>query len=113
MNGRCEDNCGLSNTYIIDNICYQCDVSCDQCQLGSTNRDCIQCASGYYNVSNECIDNCPTGTVIIGLECGCNAVCRTCFGIDTNCTSCTDSSALLYNGQCLNQCPTSTYNFSN
>lgn len=112
IDGRCQDSCGLSNTYNFSDTCYNCSDSCNECRAG-TNSDCINCASGYYNVSNSCITPCPTGSVPQGETCGCSSDCNTCEGIESNCTSCADTSHLLYSGQCITDCPLSTYIYIN
>lgn len=58
------------------------------------------------------MDECPNGTVVVGSTCGCDSACGSCYGISSNCTSCASSSDFLYSGECLDECPTSTYNSS-
>ena len=71
--------------------------------------DCTTCAAGYFLDSNRCTDSCEEGEVATDTGCGCDGKCLTCEGTSTNCLSCANASLLLYNFQCLESCPTSSY----
>lgn len=77
---------------------------------GGLLSDCIACKNGFFNISGLCEPSCPNGTVPIqGNTCGCEGDCLRCSILSTRCTACTDSSKLLYNEQCVDGCPNSTY----
>jgi len=90
-------------------ICRECDRSCETCRTSATN--CIECANGYSwssAGSNRCVSPCPDQmTSIFGVCTNCHADCASCSGSTTICTGCF-SNKFLYNGECINSCPSYT-----
>ena len=110
-NGICSSNCPNISYYILNSLCFNCDISCYTCS-GPTNLSCIRCNVGYVNYSNTCTSTCPTGTALIvnlGI-CGCDSSCLTCDSANSvNCTSCVNSSYFVYFGQCISSRPDGSY----
>jgi hypothetical protein len=111
QSGRCLNTCDTSSYYVdpISFQCTPCDPTCNGC-TGRTNAQCISCRPGYYNVSGVCGSSCLPGSVVLSdNSCGCDGNCSTCATMSTQCLSCLNSTYLLYNSQCMLECPPSSY----
>lgn len=106
-NGICSSNCLANNMYASGGICYDCDISCNNC-TGEGNGGCIRCAFNYYNYTNYCVKICPTDTAPSATGfCTCDLPCTKCQNSTTYCIACNDSSLFVYLGSCVVNCPTS------
>lgn len=93
--------------------CTACDGSCNKCTLSATN--CVNCAGGNYRQigSNAC-GTCASGyygDTSTSLCTICPVGCLTCTSA-TVCTACKQVAGVthyLYNNECLEVCPTTTF----
>lgn len=105
----------ISNVRVSLTICHSSCLSCkteynclscfDHAHLGT--KVCI-CDQGYYNAT---IIGCPDGICFKCLQC--HETCLNCVGsLETECSNC-NSPRILYNNQCLLNCPIGYYEDSN
>ena len=78
----------------------------------NSNLSCSQVCSksNIYFYNNKCVSSCQEGTYLLAdlVTCqSCSSMCATCFGIGTNCTTC--STQFLYNQNCVDSCPANYY----
>lgn len=104
--------------YPESNYCYECSFPCKTC---STSSNCITCIEGtyYHAISSSCLLNCPTSTFYNHTNSTCQSCqypCSSCDNNSTYCLSCSQSNngtlLYLYNGQCVQICPTYYYSDS-
>lgn len=113
-NGTCEkgETTCASGNYLETDTCVACSYPCNSCSGPST---CLTCAVSTTNVgvtmlfyNAYCYDSCPGATLSNGLTCtACNTRCSSCQGTVDTCLSC-NSPFLLYNNQCIANCPADT-----
>ncbi|XP_062317550.1 proprotein convertase subtilisin/kexin type 5 isoform X1 [Osmerus eperlanus] len=61
-------------------FCSPCDHVCASCS-GASPKDCLTCASGYFNLLHLCVSNCPTGYYSKSSNCEkCDPSCELCSG---------------------------------
>ncbi|KAL4496916.1 hypothetical protein ABPG73_011882 [Tetrahymena malaccensis] len=114
--GSCVADCGDYYYADSNNVCQQCDQTCQRCS-GPMADNCTKCSSPLYldKTSNRCVQgpNCPSGTYpeVSNRTCmPCNAVCLTCNGsLSTNCLTCTN---YLDVNTCVSQCSVGKYAYS-
>ena len=111
----------VKNYYLYNDMYFKkCNESCVGC---TADNACIKCADGYYKLcsstddefcynktkDNEFIDYSQKCIVV------CDNDCETCDGAkdstSTNCLSCSDPYKILYNKNCISDCPDGYYNF--
>lgn len=90
----------------INKLCQACLGNCATCQDIVTK--CLSCKTDTYLLASSftCVTTCGTGLYIDYLNricVACTDPCRTCVNSTDTCLSCT--TGILYNSQCLNQCP--------
>lgn len=95
--------------YYADNYCYECDSNCLTCETSATN--CLSCklADQIVNSDGVCEVPCPSGYLRNSNTGDCDAcsiACTTCEKNTNYCTTCNDTSKYLYNGACMDDCPT-------
>ena len=110
---ECTDNCkekesdsckclSCNEGYFFEN--YQCKKCIDNCKTCNNNDTCNSCFSGYILENNICNK--------------CNHNCKECFASsfnDTkqNCLSCKNDTKVLYNNNCVDECPDNFYKDEN
>ena len=111
------------NIKITKDNCYH---SCEECSLNETNsnitsHNCIKCKENYFpfpGYSSNCFNieemNDKNISYFFDNERSifieCYPECQTCNGPNkNNCLSCIDESLLIYNGECLAECPNGTF----
>ena len=110
---ECTDNCkekesdsckclSCNEGYFFEN--YQCKKCIDNCKTCNNNDTCNSCFSGYILENNLCNK--------------CNHNCKECFASsfnDTkqNCLSCKNDTKVLYNNNCVDECPDNFYKDEN
>ncbi len=104
-NGICYRDCPDGS--VADNTtskCVPCNSPCKTCT--SHPSKCTTCDSCCGNLFNfDCVKTCPISTFSSRGKCEfCSYDCATCLGSSTTCTSCA-SNKILYNGACLDKCP--------
>ena len=75
-----------------DNTCRSCYSGCSKC-TDELQTSCLECASGYFFHSGECLSVCPNTTIGNSQTRACEPCqsgCETCNTLSTNCTSCND-----------------------
>ena len=109
--GVCNAACKAGWYSVSIGVCGKCSINCLTCV--ESQEKCTSCLSnGFtpYLSRNQCMSLCPSNQYVgSGLVCqDCDSACLTCRGQGSGlCTSCV-SSMVLYKGQCLPTCPTST-----
>ncbi|KAL4465048.1 hypothetical protein ABPG72_012231 [Tetrahymena utriculariae] len=114
--GSCVTDCGDYYYADSNNVCQQCDQTCQRCS-GPQADNCTKCSSPLYldKTSNRCVQgpNCPSGTYpeVQNRTCmPCNAVCLTCNGNSSiNCLTCTN---YLDVNTCVSQCSVGKYAYA-
>lgn len=118
FNKICVNKCPSGN-YMYNNICYQCNPACGECELKDKNN-CISCSKSFpfmfkslLNNTNTCLNLCPDNYFHNGNKCEiCKLPCSNCM--DTNkCLSC--NSNYFYNSlnfTCSSVCPLNTLNIN-
>jgi proprotein convertase subtilisin/kexin type 5 len=110
-NGDCIKQCP-ERFFSKDGSCYNCLASCLNCQ---NSTSCDTCETGKFNyLKKECRNECPDGYVAdTKANCQpCNIKCKKCNPENTEvCNKCYDPK-VLYNGDCLTECPLKTYQAS-
>ncbi|MGH0154134.1 UNVERIFIED_CONTAM: hypothetical protein FKN15_026176, partial [Acipenser sinensis] len=116
---RCFEGCP-EKTYNDDKAmeCRECHKNCVSCD----ENQCYWCEEGWFfsECNNHfflhleiCVDKCPVDFYEDSQSqtCSrCHSDCAECDGPDPDdCVSCADSSAVLYGGQCFQECPDGTY----
>lgn len=104
-NTSCNTVCPSGYTGV-ERVCQVCMGNCATCT--ETTTKCTSCKVDTYflSVSNSCVTSCGTGLFIDYLTrtcVTCSAPCKTCTNTSDTCLSCI--TGILYNNQCLNQCP--------
>lgn len=106
----CIPSCPLGQ-YFKDNKCNYC-VNCPICE--DENGKCTQCNPGSFLTSKgTCQNECNDGQVKVEDECeSCRFKdCKVCSAIDLDsCLQCLDGK-IMYNNQCIDNCPQKTYNY--
>ncbi len=113
-----------TDEYVDGSICEACSKYCSQC-TGPTNTECYpgKCRNSAYpleGTNTTCLYNCKTkdSSSSVYLDestrtCKyrvCHSSCKTCVGTTaSDCTSCSDQTKVLYNNQCLDECPAGYY----
>ena len=106
----CISNCPLQ--FIgINRICEPCVSPCKTC-VDSTTK-CLSCQQDFFffNSTNKCVSDCGEGLYeeYLNRTCiSCTAPCKTCTNTTNTCLSC--STGILYNLQCIFNCPKKMYN---
>ena len=104
--------------------CLPCAIGCEIC-YGPTTNKCTKCTLNSTNSSilyykqpkqNSCSQNCPTGYYPQneGYFCDlCLEACLTCVNSPSNCTSCKNTTGIIYynfnSSQCMVSCPDGYY----
>jgi len=107
--------CGCQPHFFYDpnsDKCAECDSLCDSCH-GFGNDNCDTCNKNIGFVVDSktdlCLQNCYSidGFFHNNTQCSkCHENCLNCYGNDLNqCTHCTNSTLLVYNGACVVECP--------
>jgi hypothetical protein len=74
----------------------------------TTINTCLTCVSGLYLKNTSCVASCGTGYYINNSTCSsCPSTCSSCSS-STICTGCLSSGFWVYNGLCIDTCPTFT-----
>lgn len=109
IGGACQNGCGSTNFYQLNGNCVPCHESCYNCS-GAGSGSCYTCSPNYHRYITQCVSRCPNGTAVNPLtgDCGCDVLCLTCSSYAV-CTACLDSSQWVSNGDCISECPNSTY----
>ncbi|KAJ7335557.1 hypothetical protein JRQ81_013498, partial [Phrynocephalus forsythii] len=105
--GECKPACSEGH-FANDGVCEPCPEWCQECIRGNSCKVCVQ---PYHLHKGICWDDCPSAFFADAIHCfPCNHNCRECEGPDSDdCTECANVSSVLYNGQCLEECPDGTY----
>ncbi|CAL8254264.1 unnamed protein product [Boreogadus saida] len=103
----CLGHCPLG-FYAQEVHCLPCPPDCRRC---SDDGLCQECAEFFFLHQDTCVGACPGGYYASEQECmHCHGNCISCNGPESDdCTSCQNPKAVRYCGECLNQCPLSTY----
>ena len=107
--------------------CYSSCKGCTIDEESATDEEhyCIECKEGFYPFSEK-VTNCYDKNVIsnthpdwyldqnAGIFYKCNSKCKSCYGpSEDNCLTCpldeNNNILYLYNGKCINQCPSATF----
>jgi len=119
VNNTCVANCPVGQTETVNGQCVDCPtwligcLSCKTDQFGS-NVSCVACESPLWLIQNGsvCVVECPVGqygNVSAGSCMPCRQPCRTCiYGVEDqspSCTSCDGIGTVLFEGQCVRNCP--------
>ncbi|KAK8838186.1 hypothetical protein M9Y10_035604 [Tritrichomonas musculus] len=84
---------------------FVCSKNCYSCKA---NETCDVCVEGFSLYNNQCLSECPPGTVSLNQVCvNCESPCGTCSQSTTHCDSCLDN-LNLYNNGCVSDCPLGT-----
>uniref|UniRef100_A0A8B9LCK8 Proprotein convertase subtilisin/kexin type 5 n=1 Tax=Astyanax mexicanus TaxID=7994 RepID=A0A8B9LCK8_ASTMX len=109
----CVEQCP-ENYYVKDEECESCPHSCTHCDR---NGKCSECKEYHFLHKGKCLDDCPKGyfTSLKKKNCErCHMDCKDCDGPDADdCISCIYLTAVRYNGECHNSCPSNTYQDKN
>lgn len=113
FNNSCPTVCPSGYTGI-NRVCMVCLGNCATC-TGTVNT-CLTCKPDTYlmDLNSSCVTSCGTGLFIDYLDrkcVTCSPPCKTCTNTSDTCLSCT--TGILFNNQCLNQCPEKYYVQSN
>ncbi|KAI6652598.1 Epithelial growth factor receptor [Oopsacas minuta] len=102
---------GISVSILGQDLNCPCHINCEQSEgcWGPSNTQCIICAQ--VQISSTCQENCEslpnTFADLTNRQCvPCDVECNNCTGIATNCTQCIN---VRYEGECIPECPTTTY----
>ena len=104
------DCSSLGNYYTEDKSCKLCSQDCESCTY-KTNKDCIKCSDKLMvQYSGTCIESCPIHYFALDRICyKCHESCYACQSSTfKGCTDCYDG-YVLWQGQCLLDCPKGTY----
>ncbi|XP_029019493.2 proprotein convertase subtilisin/kexin type 5-like, partial [Betta splendens] len=107
LDHTCQSQCP-GGYYAAEAECRRCPAHCSEC-----NEDgaCKRCAEYYFLFAEKCVDDCPEGHYAEKDQCvRCHADCASCDGPGMDdCAACRNPKAVRYDGECLAECPTSTY----
>ena len=104
--------------------CLDCDSSCKECSSANDPLSCTSCnldlGSLTYLQENQCVYLCDSNYYLTDGVDGPNTICEKCDDSctscngpnDNNCLSC-ETDNILYNNQCLDNCPIELYEFNN
>ncbi|TSL97355.1 Proprotein convertase subtilisin/kexin type 5 [Bagarius yarrelli] len=96
--------------YVESNECKQCPNGCTQCNI---KGQCSECKQYFFLHKDVCLDDCPKAYFpkVQEKKCErCHKNCATCNGPDADdCISCSNPTAVRYNGACLSTCSSDTY----
>uniref|UniRef100_A0A8C5FU44 P/Homo B domain-containing protein n=1 Tax=Gadus morhua TaxID=8049 RepID=A0A8C5FU44_GADMO len=94
--------------FLLEQQCHPCSPECTSCMLNASH--CLSCAAQYLLFDHTCLGHCPLGFYAQEECMHCHVNCMSCNGPESDdCTSCQNPKAVRYCGECLNQCPLSTY----
>lgn len=71
----------------------------------------VECMDEFFLHKGKCVQECPSHFYPEDKHCfPCHADCKDCNGPDSDdCTACTFSLSVLYNGMCFEECPEGSY----
>nr|XP_040139728.1 proprotein convertase subtilisin/kexin type 5-like [Ictidomys tridecemlineatus] len=92
----------------VEGVCKPCPEMCQECIHEKT---CKECMPGFFLHKDMCHQSCPQHFYQDLHQCiPCHEDCLECSGPkEDDCELCADRFTVLYNGLCLNECPSGTY----
>lgn len=105
--GMCRKTCPERHV-AVEGVCKHCPEMCQDCIHETTCKECMP-ESFLYN--DACHQSCPSHFYADARLCvPCHEDCLECSGPSADdCDLCAEASLILYNGQCLEECPEGTY----
>ncbi|KAB0368883.1 hypothetical protein FD755_019917 [Muntiacus reevesi] len=105
--GVCRETCPERHV-AMDGVCKRCPEMCQDCIHEKT---CKECMPESFLYKDACHQSCPGHFYEDGRHCvPCHEDCLECSGPSADdCDLCADASLVLYDGQCLDECPERTY----
>ena len=104
------------NGYFLDKsgnhiTCTKCSSVLSNCAECTSGNSCDSCESGSVLSGDYCESSCPAGTVAVDSICKpCHESCEYCKSNDRDyCTQCKDTTKILYEGVCRDDCPDRYY----
>lgn len=91
-------------------FCTECDSNCAECE--GTANSCTKCYDSMKLDSNTCVNQCRSGMFDNNGRCEyCDESCKECESNAKKCTLCKSNSKVLYNNECINECPYRTFEY--
>lgn len=112
QNGVCVIICSAGYT-LVGEECKRCQPPCKEC---NSNFECIDCPTGYVRYENQCLYLCPSGTYVdVNHQCPPCEIddCGECKDLGKICEKCKLPNPLLYNNNCVANCPDGTTQVGN
>ncbi|XP_045324484.1 proprotein convertase subtilisin/kexin type 5 isoform X1 [Leopardus geoffroyi] len=105
--GACRETCPERHV-AMDGVCKPCPKMCQDCIHEQT---CKECMPESFLYKDMCHQSCPRGYYADRRQCvPCHEDCLECDGPSADdCDLCAESSSVLYDGRCLEECPAGTY----
>ncbi|XP_036749343.2 proprotein convertase subtilisin/kexin type 5 isoform X5 [Manis pentadactyla] len=105
--GMCQESCSKRHV-AVEGECKQCPEMCEDCIHEKT---CKECMPDFFLYQDVCHQSCPNHFYADAGQCvPCHDDCLKCSGpSEDDCDLCADTSSVLYDGWCLDECPTGTY----
>ncbi|KAF3815930.1 hypothetical protein GH733_016035 [Mirounga leonina] len=105
--GACREACPERHV-AVEGVCKHCPEMCQDCIHEKT---CKECMPGSFLYQDMCHPSCPHGFYVDIRKCvPCHKDCLECSGPSADdCDLCAEPSLVLYDGQCLDECPVGTY----
>ncbi|NXB01917.1 PCSK5 convertase, partial [Cnemophilus loriae] len=104
---ECKSTCSEKH-FASEGICKHCPEMCQEC---IHDEICKECTDEFFLHEGTCVQKCPSHFYPEDKHCfPCHADCKDCNGPDPDdCTACTFSLFVLYNGMCFEECPEGSY----
>uniref|UniRef100_A0A4W2ELG1 Proprotein convertase subtilisin/kexin type 5 n=1 Tax=Bos indicus x Bos taurus TaxID=30522 RepID=A0A4W2ELG1_BOBOX len=105
--GVCRETCPERHV-AMEGVCKRCPEMCQDCIHEKT---CKECMPEFFLHKDACHQSCPSHFYADGRHCvSCHEDCLECSGPwADDCDLCAEASLVLYDGQCLDECPEGTY----
>ncbi|XP_032146778.1 proprotein convertase subtilisin/kexin type 5 isoform X1 [Sapajus apella] len=105
--GVCQETCPERHV-AVEGVCKHCPEMCQDCIHEKT---CKECMPEFFLHNDVCHQSCPRGSYADSRHCvPCHKDCLECSGPNADdCELCLESSWVLYDGLCLEECPAGTY----
>ncbi|XP_005061308.2 PREDICTED: proprotein convertase subtilisin/kexin type 5 isoform X3 [Ficedula albicollis] len=105
--GKCKSTCSEKH-FAFEGICKRCPKMCQECVH---DEICTECTDNFFLHEGKCVQECPSHFYPEDKHCfPCHADCKDCNGPHSDdCTACTFSLFVLFNGMCFEECPEGSY----
>ncbi|KAI4573512.1 hypothetical protein MJT46_004752 [Ovis ammon polii x Ovis aries] len=105
--GVCRETCPERHV-AMEGVCKRCPEKCQDCIHEET---CKECMPEFFLHKDACHQSCPSHFYADRRHCvPCHEDCLECSGPSADdCDLCAEASLVLYDGQCLDECPEGTY----